>query len=87
MSIINQAWLDAHPDATKKKRSLKGYASPPGTGPKGETCGSCVNHVVKQMAGTYHKCWLMHKHWTGGSGTDILVRSPACGHWESGKED
>lgn len=44
----------------------KGYADHPGTGPKGETCGSCAHHCVKSM----------------GKGSDILVRAAACSKWE-----
>ena len=85
MSIIDKAWLDTHPGArtVSKASSHKGYAAEPGTGPKGETCGSCKQHVRKVMAGTYHKCGLMVHIWTGGGGTDIKVRSAACRHWEA----
>ncbi len=60
----------------------RGYAASPGTGPAGETCGSCEHHHRNQMAKTYHKCALMRAIWTGGAKTDILVRSPACSKWE-----
>lgn len=61
----------------------RGYADHPGTGPKGETCGSCVHHVVKRMGGSYHKCELTRSCWTGGRRSDILVRAAACSKWES----
>lgn len=60
----------------------RGYAAPPGTGPAGETCKTCVHHVGIQMSRTYHKCALTKACWTGGAGTDIRVRSPACKKWE-----
>jgi len=58
-----------------------GYAAAPGTGPEGETCGTCKHHHVKEMANRYHKCMLMQRIWTGGAGTDIKVHSPACSEW------
>lgn len=59
-----------------------GYAAPPGTGPEGETCGSCV-HAWPNTTGsrrTYWKCGLVRS--TRGPGTDIRVRSPACREWK-----
>ena len=60
---------------------IKGYAAPPGSGPDGETCGSCKHHVVRQFAKNYHKCGLTN--YTGGAATDIRVRSPACKMWQA----
>ncbi|MFA5898015.1 MAG: hypothetical protein WC829_02760 [Hyphomicrobium sp.] len=57
----------------------KGYAAAPGSGPKGETCGTCGHHYVRKMSNLYHKCEL-----TKGSGcraSDVLVKSPACWRW------
>jgi len=75
-----------HPPEKQKKRTRygkpAGYAAMPGTGPPGETCGSCRFRVYKTMAKRYQKCALMRRHWTGGSGTDIKARSPACREWE-----
>lgn len=59
-----------------------GHAAPPGTGPAGETCGSCAHLECKAMASRYYKCGLMKKHWTGGIGTDVCVRDAACAKWE-----
>jgi len=60
----------------------RGYADHPGTGPTGETCGSCKHHVGVQHARVYHKCGLACGLWTGGRRSDILVRAPACSKWE-----
>jgi len=60
----------------------KGYAMPPGTGPKGETCGSCAHLYRNRLAKTYLKCYLMKAKWTGGGATDVRSRSPACSKWE-----
>jgi hypothetical protein len=60
----------------------KGYAAPPGTGPAGETCKTCQHLVYNQMAKSYPKCDLNRARWTGGRGSDILVKAPACRLWE-----
>lgn len=67
----------------RKGPEPRGYAAAPGTGPAGETCGSCRHHAVRHLAGTYHKCRLMEAIWTGGGSTDIRARSPACSRWEA----
>lgn len=59
----------------------RGYAFHPGTGPAGETCGSCKHD---QRHRKWHKCALNTRR-TGGRGTDILARSPACKYWENGE--
>jgi hypothetical protein len=58
-----------------KERGL--HAAPPGSGPDGETCGSCANLVRKRMSKTYLKCSLMESKWTGGAGTDVRAKDPA----------
>lgn len=62
------------------------YAALPGTGPAGETCGSCQHIARRRMAGVYLKCELTRAAWTRGAGTDIRARSPACSKWESPTE-
>ena len=57
-----------------------GYYAPPGTGPAGETCGSC-QHIVRARGGRYRKCGLARAIWTGGPKTDVLARAPACLKW------
>lgn len=57
-----------------------GYPAAPGTGPTGETCGTCVHAV--QVDGFY-KCKLIESKWTHGYGTDIKLKSPACSKFES----
>lgn len=58
----------------------RGYAYFPGTGPKGETCGSCKSAIKFSR---WWKCERSRTTWTGGRGTDILVRAPACKYWEA----
>ena len=67
----------------RKSTPKKGYAAPPGTGPEGETCGSCRHLAYVWHAKKYFKCGLMRAHWTGGAGTDVLKRAPACRNWEA----
>ena len=67
-----------HISTRSKKR---GHAAPPGTGPAGETCGSCKNLVRRRMAKSYLKCALMRAAWTGGYGMDVRARDPACSKW------
>lgn len=62
-------------------RHVKGYAAPPGSGPSGETCGTCKNLIVREFSNRYFKCGLVN--YTGGPGTDIRKKSPACKHWEA----
>lgn len=74
----------AQSQAVAKARQFKKgmYADWPGTGPAGETCGSCKHLHRRQFSKTCLKCELTRAWWTGGSGTDIKSRSPACSKWE-----
>ncbi len=59
----------------------RGYADRPGTGPAGETCGTCrFSHRVGH--GRHPKCELTRAAWTHSRRTDILMRAPACRKWE-----
>lgn len=65
----------------RKYSQPRGYAAPPGTGPKGETCRTCAfacGH--RHNAKTYYKCDLIKP--TNGAGTDIRLKSPACSRWK-----
>jgi hypothetical protein len=58
----------------------RGYAAMPGTGPEGETCGTCE---FKSKRRRWLKCdheFARRKH-THGRGSDILAGSPACKYW------
>jgi hypothetical protein len=56
----------------------KRYAAPPGSGPEGETCGSCTHRLV--LAGGVGDgvpvCGF-HEFWTG-AGARIALEAPAC---------
>jgi hypothetical protein len=60
----------------------RGYAWPPGTGPAGETCGSCKHLFRNRLAKTYLKCSLTRAAWTGGRASDVLAGAAACKKWE-----
>lgn len=64
----------------------QGYAALPGTGPDGETCGSCRHLARVQHAKTYLKCGLMRAYWTRGTRTDVRAKAPACRRWEKEEE-
>jgi hypothetical protein len=66
----------------RKSTVPRGHAALPGTGPQGETCGSCNNLARIRYAKTYLKCGLMKAHWTGGPKTDVRARDAACKRWE-----
>lgn len=65
-----------------KRVTPGGYAARPGTGPAGETCGSCRHCVYRTGHQRYYKCNLMMASWSRGRGTDVAYRSPACALWE-----
>jgi len=62
-----------------------GHAAAIGSGPAGETCGSCEHLFRNRMAKTYLKCDLMRSVWTGGAGTDVRAGDAACSKWEAPK--
>lgn len=67
----------------RKPTVANGYAAMPGTGPEGETCGTCKHHAIRMYSQRYHKCALVRGKWTAGTATDIRVGSPACRRWET----
>lgn len=61
----------------------RGYAARPGTGPAGETCGTCKHKTHAHAARSYPKCALTRACWSSTRRTDILVSAPACAKWEA----
>lgn len=61
----------------------RGHVLPPGSGPVGETCGSCRHLFRNHMAKTYLKCELNRARWTGGGASDVRAKDAACAKWES----
>lgn len=69
-------------------RSAKanGYAARPGSGPEGQTCGTCANCAVRELANRHvFKCRLLVRSWSACRSTDVLKSSPACKHWQQGE--
>lgn len=67
------------PDFFGSRRVLKhgkGYAAEPGSGPPGQTCGTCA---FISMGRRFKKCGIGTI--TSGEATDILVSAPACRLW------
>lgn len=61
----------------------KGYPSPPGSGPEGQTCKTCANYCVLPYHNkAYRKCLVIQHRWTHGPGTDIKASWPACSFWK-----
>jgi hypothetical protein len=85
-SCIDQAWLDLHPEVLStptRQRPDRAHPYAPGTGPKGQTCGTCQKCVCRHFTRKrYYKCRVLMKTWTGGAGTDIKLRDSACKSWE-----
>lgn len=71
------------PARSPRHRPARGHAAPPGTGPEGETCGTCT-HLVRtgRSRRCYPKCGLIRAAWTHGPKTDIRIRDKACRKWE-----
>ena len=60
-----------------------GYASRPGTGPRGLRCYSCQHCQSVQHGGIRsHKCGRIAARWTYEAETDIKHSAPACRDWE-----
>lgn len=76
--------FELQPFEGEPKKPRGGYAAHPGTGPEGETCGSCRHVTGHRRSRTYYKCGLVQM--TFGPGTDIRLKSPACWRWEKEKE-
>ncbi len=54
-----------------------------GTGPEGETCGTCKYLIrIEYHNRAYRKCEKMKGHWTHGPGTDVRAKDEACRWWK-----
>lgn len=80
--MIQQDWF-ADETPVPIKNPVKGYAARPGSGPAGETCGSCFH--ASQVSG-YWKCAAVKHRWSHGLGSDIRLKSPACSQWKSWRD-
>ena len=81
LMTLPQHVLDAWENQKRTKK--RGHAAQPGTGPAGETCKTCAHKASNRRAKTYWKCGLTRATWTGGSGSDIRLKDPACSFWQA----
>ena len=66
----------------KLRLNKAGHAAPPGSGPEGKTCGTCVHYESTRYHNkTYPKCGLMRHTWNNSYGTDIRKKDEACRAW------
>lgn len=78
--------LFGQPIVAAKPVHQHGHAARPGTGPAGETCGTCASIRRVQGGGhTYFKCFLIRANWSHGPGTDIRKKDAACSFWKGEK--
>lgn len=77
---IAEAPYGTRPRAAQRPRG--GYAAPPGSGPDGETCGTCERSYRRATRANkaFWKCSLIRE--TNGAGSDIRKSAPACSRWE-----
>lgn len=78
---ITEAEAAARVPWNKGKKLSTGRASAL-PGPEGMTCRDCEHACYVQHAKRYYKCALRKSQWTGGAGTDIRLRDPACSRFE-----
>lgn len=82
--MTDQPQLMVLPESPRQRATngrKHGHAAVPGTGPEGETCGSCAFLERQKYANTYMKCRLMRVYWTQSEATDVRARDPACRRW------
>lgn len=78
---VNDLFGNAVVEPVKKRRRKVRHAQPPGTGPAGETCGTCDHlHVYQPGSNLFFKCGLLKP--VGGAATDIRKKDPACRMWK-----
>ena len=66
-------------DRRRANSRPRGHAAPPGSGPDGDTCGSCGHIYYFERSKRYYKCGLVKP--THGSATDLRKRDLACSRW------
>jgi hypothetical protein len=89
-TCIDRAWLERHPEflaavgfGAKVQHPIdRAHPYPPGSGPPGQSCGTCAKLCSRTFKKTYFKCHVLMRFWTAGRGTDIRKKDPACMSWE-----
>jgi hypothetical protein len=64
----------------------RGHAAMPGSGPQGETCGSCVHAVRTSHRPQKYTCGLRGSAAWMGANSEIERSDPACSKWASPKD-
>lgn len=65
-----------------------GYASRPGTGPKGQRCSTCKSCIVMMRDEVrVRRCEIVAAKWTDGVEFDIKHNAPACRDWQRKRYD
>jgi hypothetical protein len=75
------------PDVDPKalRRADMRHPDQPGTGPKGQTCGTCGHRVLIHYHNrAYNKCAVLRDQWTHGPGTDLRRKDEACSRFVPG---
>lgn len=81
ISVEEAREIEAHGKKRRRNTMAKGNAAPRGSGPAGETCGTCANAYCLNYSKRYWKCRLVKA--TGGPATDIRLKWAACSRWEA----
>lgn len=67
----------------KHKYAIRPKSRPTvGLADNGKTCKDCKYAVRFEQSKSWHKCELNRRRWTGGTGTDIRLKDPACSLFE-----
>lgn len=61
----------------------KGHAWTPGSGPAGETCGTCRHRRFFKQSRAWYKCAKNESAWSHARHTDIRLRDAACKFWQA----
>lgn len=85
-TCIDQAWLEEHPEFRNaepvKHPRDRAHPYPPGSGPPGQSCGTCAKLCERVFRKTYFKCHVLKRFWSAGPATDVRKKDPACMAWE-----
>jgi hypothetical protein len=86
-TCIDSAWLEQHPEFLAGQPTMRhpldrAHPYPPGSGPPGQSCGTCAKLCVRDFKHKYFKCNVLKKFWTAGPATDVRKKDPACMSWE-----
>ena len=83
MTLAQLDLFGAPPKPERRSTVPQGHVMHPGSGPEGETCGTCAHavHFRRSASKAWYKCGLNTGRWTYSRFTDIRVSDPACSKW------